>query len=232
MDDMHSRVRITVTKDGPYLVTGSVPLTIQTIGTDGEGQSIDWVEGKSFEPSATCALCRCGHSQNAPYCDGHHITVRFQGTETASHEPYEVQKQSFQGSGLTLDDARALCAGARFCDAVVDAWTSVEHADDPVARERVLHQAACCPSGRLVAVDKSTGGAIEPKLEPSIGVVEDPSAGCSGPLWVRGGIELQSQGGEAYEVRNRVTLCRCGQSSNKPFCDGTHAEIAYKDGIA
>ncbi|MGA7803617.1 CDGSH iron-sulfur domain-containing protein [Bradyrhizobium sp.] len=31
------------------------------------------------------------------------------------------------------------------------------------------------------------------------------------------------------EVRNRVTLCRCGQSQNKPFCDGTHAQTKFKD---
>ena len=56
----------------------------------------------------------------------------------------------------------------------------------------------------------------------SIGIVEDPAKRCSGPLWVLGGIAVESAGGEAYEVRNRVTLCRCGASKNKPFCDGTH----------
>jgi len=30
--------------------------------------------------------------------------------------------------------------------------------------------------------------------------------------------------GRAYEVRNRVSLCRCGKSKNKPFCDGSHLE--------
>jgi CDGSH-type Zn-finger protein len=36
--------------------------------------------------------------------------------------------------------------------------------------------------------------------------------------------------GFAYEQRNRQTLCRCGHSSNKPFCDGTHAAIDFDDG--
>ena len=35
-----------------------------------------------------------------------------------------------------------------------------------------------------------------------------------------------------YEIRNRVVACRCGQSANKPYCDGTHASIKWKDGLA
>lgn len=35
--------------------------------------------------------------------------------------------------------------------------------------------------------------------------------------------------GFRYEVRNRVILCRCGASRNKPFCDGTHAPVKFKD---
>jgi len=50
-------------------------------------------------------------------------------------------------------------------------------------------------------------------------------------LWVRGGIPVTSANGFHYEVRNRVTLCRCGTSKNKPFCDGSHAAIKFKDGL-
>ena len=46
--------------------------------------------------------------------------------------------------------------------------------------------------------------------------------GVSGPLFVRGGIKVLDSRGEPYEIRNRVTLCRCGRSSNKPLCDGSH----------
>ena len=38
-----------------------------------------------------------------------------------------------------------------------------------------------------------------------------------------GGIPIHGADGQAYEVRNRVTLCRCGRSANKPYCDGAHA---------
>ena len=72
---------------------------------------------------------------------------------------------------------------------------------------------------------------IEPELPQSIGVVEDPALGCSGPLWVRGGITVESENGIPYESRNRVTLCRCGASSNMPFCNGSHASIRFRDGL-
>jgi len=45
------------------------------------------------------------------------------------------------------------------------------------------------------------------------------SAWCSGPLWLRGGIPVVAADGFENEVRKRVTLCRCGQSRNKPFRD-------------
>jgi CDGSH-type Zn-finger protein len=46
---------------------------------------------------------------------------------------------------------------------------------------------------------------------------------------VRGGIEVTSADGDAYEVRNRVTLCRCGASANKPFCDASHASVGFTE---
>ena len=89
--------------------------------------------------------------------------------------------------------------------------------------EAFVRQVGQCPSGRLEALDLASGDAEEPELEPSIVLVSDPAQGVAGPLWVRGGIEIVGGNGVAYERRNRVTLCRCGASQNKPFCDGSHA---------
>ena len=95
-----------------------------------------------------------------------------------------------------------------------------------------IREGTRCPSGRLVVWDRATDEPFEPDLEPSIGLIEDPSVGVSGPLWVRGGIPVVSAEGVEYEPRNRMTLCRCGASRNKPFCDGTHAAIGFVDGLA
>jgi hypothetical protein len=85
----------------------------------------------------------------------------------------------------------------------------------------VIEETFDCPSGRLVAWEKN-GQAVEPDFEPSIGLVEDTQAKKMGPIWVRGGIPIESADDKTYGVRKRVTLCRCGKSINKPFCDGSH----------
>ncbi len=221
--------KITVTKDGPYVVSGGVPLGEQWIETNAEGESLDYRSGKNYPASQQYALCRCGHSGNKPFCDGTHKKVSFDGTETASHAPYSEQAQTIEGPAMVLTDVENLCAFARFCDPHGQVWNLVQQDDSPETRKLVAHEAGHCPSGRLIVWDRATGEAIEPKFEPSIGLIEDTAKQVMGPIWVRGGISVVSAEGEAYEVRNRVTLCRCGRSSNKPFCDGSHAAGATSE---
>lgn len=223
-------MRITVTKDGPYLVRGEVPLSRQAIGTNAAGESIEWVEIETIEtPTAAYKLCRCGHSATKPFCDGTHTRIGFVGDETASRQPYTAMAQEIDGPAMALTDAESLCAFARFCDRDGRVWNSVSHVRTEAEHAAFVHQVGQCPSGRLVAWDFSTRAPVEPELPSSIVIVEDPSQGVSGPIWVRGGIAIEAADGTRYEVRNRVTLCRCGQSSNKPFCDGTHASIGFTD---
>jgi len=75
----------------------------------------------------------------------------------------------------------------------------------------------------------ATGEPLEPEYVPSISLVQDPANDCSGPLWLRGGVQLVGADGFDYEIRNRMTLCRCGASKNKPFCDGSHVSIGFSD---
>lgn len=221
--------RIQVTKNGPYLVTGDLPLAKQIIGTDAQGESTEWIEGESYETQERYLLCRCGHSGHKPFCDGTHTRIGFDGTESASRAPYLEQARVFEGPAMSLSDVQVLCAAARFCDPNGTVWRQVRHTDDPDIRAQFDRQVSHCPSGRLVAWDKATGKPLEPALSQSIGIVEDPAKEVSGPLWVRGGIEVVSADGDAYPIRNRQTLCRCGASSNKPFCDGSHITIGFRD---
>jgi len=211
------------------MVTGSLALSKQTIGTDAAGESVKWIQGQAFPAKAQYALCRCGQSANKPYCDGTHSKVDFDGTETASHATYQQQATITKGPTMSLTDVESLCAFARFCDPHGKVWNLVNETEDPSAGKHFVSQTCACPSGRLVAWDNATGKAIEPALEPSIGLIEDPAQHCSGPIWLRGGVQLVGADGFAYEVRNRMTLCRCGASQNKPFCDGAHASIGFSD---
>jgi CDGSH-type Zn-finger protein len=219
---------IRITENGPYVVEGSVPLSRQTIVTDDAGDSVEWAQGEQFETRASYNLCRCGQSGTKPFCDGSHLRVGFDGTETANRSPYAEQARTFRGPTLNMTDEPALCASGRFCDPNGDAWHLVKK-DGEAAALLTTRQASLCPSGRIIAWDKGTNVANEPRFEPSVGLIEDPSQGVAGPIWVRGGIPITGADGETYEVRNRVTLCRCGASENKPFCDGSHVTIGFTD---
>ena len=226
---MSTTPKITVTLNGPYLIEGDLPLTHQHVVTNEAGESLDWRAGQDVAHGDSYSLCRCGKSRKKPFCDGSHARARFDGTETASHAPYERQAQRTDGPTLVLEDAEKLCAFARFCDPHGQVWNLVGRSDDPRAAALVVEEAGHCPSGRLVAKRRGHREAIEPGLAPSIGLIQDTAQAVSGGIWARGGIPVVSAAGYAYEVRNRVTLCRCGASRNKPFCDGSHASIRFTD---
>jgi len=201
-----------------------VPIQEQTIGVDDSGEAVQWVPGPVYPSGEKCILCRCGQSRTKPFCDGAHSLAGFDGTEAAGDEAYLDKPERFKGPALKLEDVEQLCASARFCMRGKGIWALALRSGRPGNREQAIQQASDCPAGRLV-VSEPDGEVIEPEFEPSIGVVEDPQKGVSGPLWVRGGIPVESADGRVYRVRNRVTLCRCGQSRNKPFCDGSHVHV-------
>jgi CDGSH-type Zn-finger protein len=231
MTKSKGEVKVVVSKNGPYLVSGNVPLAKQTIVGDAQGESAAWKQGDPYPQQGSYALCRCGHSKSKPFCDGTHTKVGFDGTETASRESYRAQAQVVEGPVLALMDAESLCAFARFCDPNGQVWSQVEHTDEARVRSNFVRQVNDCPSGRLVAWDRASGKPLEHPLPVSIGIIEDPVEEVSGPLWRRGGIPLVSADGFAYEVRNRMTVCRCGASKNKPFCDGSHAAVKFRDSL-
>lgn len=223
--------RITIMTDGPYLVYGKPVLKQQFLMPDDKGNCWYYKAGKSFPlPEEPTAVCRCGASKNKPYCDGSHVTADWDSRLTASHEPLLAGAELMEGPRINLTDNESFCAFARVCDAKGRVWNLVE-VDSEEAKEIVIHEANHCPAGRLSAWNKETGEPYEPELKPALGLIEDPLIRCSAALWVTGGIPISKEDGTTYEVRNRVTLCRCGESSNKPYCDGTHASVKFRDGI-
>jgi CDGSH-type Zn-finger protein len=226
MENANKKIKIKILKNGPYVVSGNVPLTEKIIVPKGNGY--EFIDGRLFSQSEQYALCRCGKSKNAPFCDGSHEKTGFDGTETASKAKFEDRAELLEGPELDLlDDHR--CAFARFCHREDGtAWTLTKNSDNPKYREEAIIAASECPAGRLVAADKA-GNIFEPEYEPAISIIQDPEKGVSGGIFVKGKIPIESSDGYIYEVRNRVVLCRCGESTNKPFCDTTHIHIEFSD---
>lgn len=220
-------MRITISENGPYLVTGSVP--IREMHIIPSGQSMTFVEGRALPQAEEYALCRCGASKDKPFCDGHHENIEFDGTETASMERYEDRIEDItEGTNMRLlDDGR--CAFSRFCHTERgDAWTITEQDDDPENFRLAVKAAKECVAGRLTAVDRD-GIALEEPNTPEIIILQDPAEDASAGIFVKGPITVVAADGTEYEVRNRVALCRCGESENKPFCDASHVSVQFQD---
>ncbi len=228
---MAEEKRIKILPKGPYKVSKSIPLDQAVVVDDGNGASERWDKGHAYGPhERDYLLCRCGLSKNKPYCDGAHVAGGFEGHEVASKAPFAEQAKVYEGGKIDLLDNESLCVVARFCDEEPDVWTAATLSGEPGMAEAAIEQACKCPAGRLVAVEKD-GTMIEPKLDQEISLIEDVRMDCKGPLWVKGGIPIEGADGEMYEVRNRVTLCRCGNSQNMPFCDAAHLEAKHMKGL-
>lgn len=220
--------KIKVLPAGPYQVDASVPLQTANIVANAAGESDEWEYEKAYELPENQAyfLCRCGHSKNKPFCDGAHQKVGFTGQETASREPYIQAAKCYRGEKVDILDQENLCAVARFCDKGESAWQYAIESGKPGYREKALQETFRCPSGRLTIAEKD-GTLIEPPLPERVSPVDDVPNACQGPLWVQGGVPIEGADGKQYEIRNRVTLCRCGESSNMPFCDASHLSCPH-----
>ncbi len=81
-----------------------------------------------------------------------------------------------------------------------------------------------CPSGSLTYAIEPGEPDVEPDLPQQIAVTTEITSDgpIEGPLWVTGKVPIERADGLPLETRNRVTLCSCGRSKNKPLCDGAH----------
>lgn len=227
---VHSEYKILVTDKGPYLVFGKPPLAVQHIVPNEVGESWCFEQGTEFstkeEPTA---LCRCGASKSRPYCDGSHTTHHWKPKITARPESILDDVEITSGERLTLTDNPKYCVFARFCDAGGGVWAATETSFDDTSHRQAIRQASLCPSSRLMIWGNDSDQPFEQPYRPSLGLIEDDALNVSGGLWVRGGIAIERENGVVYEVRNRAVLCRCGESANKPYCDGSHAALHWRD---
>ena len=215
--------KITVCKNGPLRVSGSVPLLDLEIAEDKAGFAHHWSEKRRYPAQEEYILCRCGLTRNSPFCDKSHEKAGFVGAfPSPSKDPYIKGAELIEGPELALADNKKLCVHARFCLRSGGIRNLIRDSEVAEAHDIAIEEAGDCPSGRLVIFSREKRKLIEPEFEPSIAVTENPSQNEHGPLWIRGKIPIEDPNGALFEQRNRVTLCRCGKSENKPFCDGSH----------
>jgi CDGSH-type Zn-finger protein len=223
MDD-DARPEIRITEDGPYEVVGLPIGRTHQVETE-YGEPVDWAPVEPLPAKGrVVTLCRCGTSSTKPFCDDSHKTAEWDPAVTAPTGPRAERAATFEGEGVVMSDDHSLCTHAGYCgDRFTNVWRMIGETADPEIRARLQRMVELCPSGTLAWRPDEGSDDVEPAFEPSIAISAD------GPIWVRGRVQVIGPDGETYEVRNRVTLCRCGHSANKPFCDGTHKEIGFED---
>jgi CDGSH-type Zn-finger protein len=212
---------ITAAPNGPLLVEGGAPLYRRRAVHSEHGEPLTWETTDRLETGDRYALCRCGQSGRKPFCDGTHARVGFEAVDTATGA-YDDRSKVLGGTGITVRDDRSICVHAGFCGTrVTNVWKQVGQTDESTVRAQVIRMIESCPSGALTY--RFDADDVEPLLPQAIAVTDD------GPLWVTGGIGVTRSDGEPIETRNRVTLCRCGASANKPLCDGSHKDAGFTD---
>ncbi len=178
----------------------------------------------AVETKPTFALCRCGASANKPFCDGTHAKIDFSSAKLDGR--VEDRRESYPGDGVTIHDNRGVCAHAGYCTDGLPAVFRLRQ--EPfvdaggAGTEEILATVSKCPSGALAA-EVAGGEPGAPEREPAIFIAPD------GPYVVTGGPELADTAFGEGASTEQFTLCRCGGSKNKPFCDGAHWDNGFTD---
>lgn len=218
--------RIVVSPDGPYVVHGRVPLVYKVQVVSEYGEPLTWKTGCAIETPETYELCRCGHTKFPPFCDVSHALMEFDGTETAESCATAERRVTHEGGpGIVVRRDYSLCTGSGFCgNRVTDVEEMVRDSADTRVRAQIMAMIERCPSGSYTYALAEGEEDVEPDLPQQIAVTTEMTAEgpIPGPLWVTGGIPVERADGKPFEMRNRITLCCCGLSKNKPLCDGAH----------
>lgn len=137
----------------------------------------------------------------------------------------EPHKKAYKAEAITVHWEPRLCIHTGHCfrnlGAVFQPWDQPWVKPDRTTPERIAEVVRLCPTGALQF--ETLDGHEQPEIEGlEVKVIPD------GPLYVRGNFELRADDGTVLRRMNRATLCRCGQSQNKPFCDNSHLEAQFR----
>ncbi|WP_292470755.1 CDGSH iron-sulfur domain-containing protein [Methanolobus sp.] len=203
------RTSIKVSKNGPYIVKD-----LKTLRNS---------KGVFIETKPVMTLCRCGGSANMPFCDGTHAKNGFSGEKEKDLVADRVE--TYIGKHISIHRNKDVCCHVGHCvrnlPSVFKKGKEPWADPDAVNPEKIAALIRTCPSG---ALSYTINGELYKDYihEPEIFILKD------GPYNVTG-IRLDDPDGSMPETQDHYSLCRCGASQNKPFCDGSHSDVKFKD---
>jgi CDGSH-type Zn-finger protein len=218
MSTDQQKPKIACLPNGPYYLLNDLQPALVPNLRRANGESCATVRG--------VALCRCGGSKNKPFCDGTHGTIGFSDKKVADGS--QDRRVNYVGKRITIHDNRGICSHAGICTDGLKAVFRMRQEPwidpDGASVEEIIKTIRQCPSGAL-SYSIENVERPDPAREPMVTVTND------GPYAVTGGIELMGVPlGEGASTEH-YTLCRCGASRNKPFCDGSHWQVGFHDPV-
>jgi CDGSH-type Zn-finger protein/uncharacterized Fe-S cluster protein YjdI len=230
-DQSREKPKIVPLPNGPYYFINEMePKVVENL-QNSKGESLSVIRGVS--------LCRCGASNNKPFCDGTHSKIGFSSenkeeddTNNSHDHPTMVKdkRKNYVGKGITIHDNRKICSHAAECVNNLPSvfklnarpWINPDAAE---TKEEIINTIRKCPSGALSYSIDGMEYQDQNDRMPMITVSK------GGPYLITGGIELIGDNTQWAEgaSKEHYVLCRCGASNNKPFCDGMHRLIHFKD---
>lgn len=203
-------IEIDIMEDGPFIVKNLTSLKKSS--------------GEEIACKDVIALCRCGASANKPFCDGTHKNIGYSG-EREIDKPLMLEK-SYKGKKITIHDNRVICAHAANCVNNLGTVFSLNNRPwinaDGDSVENIIKAIKNCPSGAL-SYTLEDQHVRDNDDSPQVRICKN------GPYHVMGTIHLNIEDDMQPPSREHYTLCRCGASKNKPYCDGSHHDAEFKD---
>ncbi|NIP31146.1 MAG: hypothetical protein GTO02_15645 [Candidatus Dadabacteria bacterium] len=203
-------IKIDVLENGP-LIVDNLPRLVNS-------------KNKEVPIDEKIALCRCGKSRNKPFCDGTHKKIGFSG-ERERKIPLTNEKE-YTGREINVYDNRAICCHATQCisnlRSVFDINSRPWVNPDNGSAERIINVIKKCPSG---ALSYSVDGVHQRDFEREAQI----KINKNGPYEIVGYVELDVPDEIQPPSKEHYSLCRCGASKNKPYCDGSHYTINFKE---
>ncbi len=194
---MSNPVSITVLPNGPLKIS--------------EAKSVRYC-GAPLETKGDMYICRCGMSKNAPFCDGSHNSNGFTG-ETERTDAKDVHV--WEGNSVRTFFNPNTCMHVFYC-APLKELRKRELEGDADAAAEIIRVVKGCPSGALTYETKA-----EVPVPPAPADRADIEIMEGGEVRIQCAFDINTELPERLEG-DRATLCRCGLSKNKPWCDGRH----------